>query len=53
MMKVLIVDDEPKLREGLKSILPWTELGYQVVGTGERKRSVGEARDVQPGFDAD
>lgn len=33
MMKVLIVDDEPKLREGLKSIVPWAELGYQVVGT--------------------
>lgn len=33
MMKVLIVDDEPKLREGLKSIVPWTELGYQVVDT--------------------
>ncbi|SEM46515.1 two-component system, response regulator YesN [Paenibacillus sp. cl141a] len=33
MMKVLIVDDEPKLREGLKSIVPWTELGYRVVDT--------------------
>ncbi|MFH0071031.1 response regulator, partial [Peribacillus sp. NPDC056705] len=33
MMNVLIVDDEPKLREGLKSIVSWHELGYQVVDT--------------------
>lgn len=33
MIKVLIVDDEPKLREGLKSIVPWNELGYQIVDT--------------------
>ncbi|MEK3733406.1 response regulator transcription factor [Paenibacillus sp. FSL M8-0334] len=33
MIKVLIVDDEPKLREGLKSIVPWNELGFQVVDT--------------------
>ncbi|GAA0847377.1 response regulator [Bifidobacterium pullorum subsp. gallinarum] len=33
MLRVLIVDDEPKLREGLKSIVPWGELGYQIVGT--------------------
>ncbi|WP_106767008.1 response regulator transcription factor [Paenibacillus faecalis] len=33
MMKVLIVDDEPKLREGLKTIVPWAELGYKVVDT--------------------
>lgn len=33
MIKVLIVDDEPKLREGLKSIVPWSELGYEVVDT--------------------
>lgn len=33
MIKVIIVDDEPKLREGLKSIIPWEQLGYQIVGT--------------------
>lgn len=33
MIKVLIVDDEPKLREGLKSLIPWNEKGYQVVDT--------------------
>lgn len=33
MIKVLIVDDEPKLREGLRSIVPWNELGFQIVDT--------------------
>ena len=33
MIKVLVVDDEPKLREGLKSIVPWTELGFEIVDT--------------------
>ncbi|MBY9077029.1 response regulator transcription factor [Paenibacillus sp. HN-1] len=33
MIKVLIVDDEPKLREGLRTLIPWEELGYTVVAT--------------------
>ncbi|WP_054956923.1 response regulator transcription factor [Paenibacillus dakarensis] len=33
MIKVLIVDDEPKLREGLKSIIAWDELGIEIVDT--------------------
>ncbi|WP_191089580.1 response regulator transcription factor [Paenibacillus spiritus] len=33
MIKVLIVDDEPKLREGLRLLIPWEELGYTVVAT--------------------
>lgn len=33
MIKVLIVDDEPKLREGLRTLIPWNEKGYQVVDT--------------------
>ncbi|OMD61233.1 hypothetical protein BSK62_24655 [Paenibacillus odorifer] len=33
MIKVLIVDDEPKLREGLRALIPWEELGYTVVAT--------------------
>ncbi|ASA24191.1 response regulator transcription factor [Paenibacillus donghaensis] len=33
MIKVLIVDDEPKLREGLRSLIPWEEHGYTVVAT--------------------
>ncbi|OKP86222.1 hypothetical protein A3844_14230 [Paenibacillus helianthi] len=33
MIKVLIVDDEPKLREGMRTLIPWEEYGYTVVGT--------------------
>jgi len=33
MIKVLIVDDEPKLREGLRSLIPWENLGFTVVAT--------------------
>lgn len=33
MIKVLIVDDEPKLREGLRSFIDWDALGYMVVDT--------------------
>lgn len=33
MFSVLIVDDEPKLRLGLQTLIPWKELGYEIVGT--------------------
>lgn len=33
MIKVLIVDDEPKLREGLKFFIDWESYGYFVVDT--------------------
>ncbi len=33
MFSVLIVDDEPTIREGLRTLLPWEELGYEVVDT--------------------
>ncbi len=33
MIKVLIVDDEPKLREGLRALIPWEQLGFTVVAT--------------------
>lgn len=46
MMKVLIVDDEPKLREGLKSIVPWAELGYQVVGTAANGNEALEKHEI-------
>jgi two-component system response regulator YesN len=34
MLKVLIVDDEPFVREGLKMIIPWEEHGFTVCGEG-------------------
>ena len=32
MWKVLIADDEAFVREGLKNLIPWEELGYQWSG---------------------
>ena len=35
MLKVLLVDDEPNIRAGIKMIIPWEELGFEVCGEGE------------------
>lgn len=35
MYKVLIVDDEPIVREGLEYIIEWEEFGFQVIETAE------------------
>ena len=33
--RVLLVDDEEEIREGMARRVPWEELGYQIVGTAE------------------
>ncbi|MGO4182357.1 response regulator [Paenibacillus sp. TAF43_2] len=35
MWKLLIADDEPKIRRGLAKVLPWKELGIELVGEAE------------------
>ncbi len=35
MLKVLLVDDEPNVRQGVKIMIPWDELGLEVIGEGE------------------
>lgn len=35
MYKILIVDDEETIRNGLKYILPWEQYGFQVIGTAK------------------
>ncbi|MBB3108188.1 two-component system response regulator YesN [Paenibacillus phyllosphaerae] len=35
MWKLLIADDEPKIRRGLSKVLPWEELGITVVAEAE------------------
>lgn len=35
MLKVLIVDDEPLVRNGLRKSVDWNALGYEVCGTAE------------------
>ena len=32
MLRVLIIDDEPVVRAGLKAIIDWESLGYEVIG---------------------
>lgn len=38
MYSVLIVDDEPTIREGLKTIINWEEEGYTVIDTASNGR---------------
>lgn len=35
MWKLMIADDEPKIRRGLRQVLPWEELGIEVAGEAE------------------
>lgn len=34
MINVLIIDDEPNIRSGLKVIVPWEEKGFKICGEG-------------------
>lgn len=35
MISVLLVDDEPNVRQGVKMMIPWDELGLEVIDEGE------------------
>ena len=35
MISVLLVDDEPNVRQGVKMMIPWDELELEVIGEGE------------------
>ncbi|WP_163578923.1 response regulator transcription factor [Gracilibacillus saliphilus] len=49
MLKVLFIDDEPLIREGLASIIDWNDYGYQVVGTAENgKVGLEKIRTLKP-----
>lgn len=34
-MKVLIIDDEPNVRAGIKMLIPWKDCGFEVIGEAE------------------
>ena len=34
-MEAITADDEPKIRRGLSKVLPWEELGIELVGEAE------------------
>ncbi|KKI92226.1 hypothetical protein WQ54_10400 [Bacillus sp. SA1-12] len=38
MYKVIIVDDEPMIREGLRTLIPWGEFGFQVIDIAKNGR---------------
>lgn len=42
MYSVLLVDDEPMIREGLKTIINWEEQGYEVIDTASNGREAVE-----------
>jgi len=42
MLNVLVIDDEPNVRLGLRKIVPWEENGFQVCGEGQ---------DAEDGFE--
>ncbi|CAM4192526.1 response regulator transcription factor [Paenibacillus alkaliterrae] len=49
MHKVLIVDDEPMIREGLKTLVDWEKHGFTVVGVGASgKEAVEKHQELGP-----
>lgn len=49
MYKVLIVDDEPIVREGLEWIIEWEKYNYQIIGTAENgKEGLEKIRSLKP-----
>lgn len=49
MQKVLIIDDEPIIREGLKGVIPWNEYGYEICGVGiDGRDGLNKIRSLQP-----
>ena len=49
MIKIIIVDDEKMIREGLVTTVPWGEMGIEVVGSAENGRVALEiALDKKP-----
>lgn len=49
MIKVLIVDDEPKLREGLTKFIPWESYGFTIVGTAANgNEALEKYRELSP-----
>lgn len=49
MYKLMIVDDEPDIREGLQEVIPFEELGFTVVGEAENGiEALQTYKDVNP-----
>lgn len=49
MYKLILVDDEPRIRRGLKNSIPWGELGFEVVGeAGNGKEALALTMELRP-----
>lgn len=49
MYRVIIADDEPFVREGLKEMIPWEELGYSLEGAFKNgKEAVDAVEKISP-----
>lgn len=46
MYKVILIDDEDEVREGIKRKTPWAECGFELVGDFENGRDAWEALDA-------
>lgn len=49
MYKVLIVDDEPSIREGMTTLIEWESFGFEVCGTAANGReALAKADELEP-----
>lgn len=49
MLKVLIIDDEPMIREGLKTIIGWDDYGFCVCGeAADGEEGLAKIRELEP-----
>jgi two-component system response regulator YesN len=49
MIRVLIVDDEFLVRVGIKTMINWEELGFEIVGDAENgDQALEMARELRP-----
>jgi len=48
-MKIMIIDDEPLIRIGMKTIVPWEKNGYEIVGdVGDGEEAIKVAEKTRP-----
>lgn len=46
----MIADDEPYIREGLEKLIPWEELGCELIYVADSCRSVGTDLQLSAGY---
>lgn len=51
MYQIIIVDDEPKIAEGLVNLFPWSSLGFEVAGSFSNGRQALHFLEQNPSID--